>query len=121
MSYDYILIKVTLEDGIGSLIEAAISEPIGVVSEITAQISKLFPSVQWEATTAVPNLNIQSVFGYNGPPEFQLTTEADDLVYMITMSHASSEEVELLAETLGLVVIETFISRFEGLVHDETA
>lgn len=106
MSYDYILIKGTLEDGFESLLETAISEPIGVVPEIKDQISKLFPSVKWESTTAVPNLTIQSVLGHNGPPEFQLTTEADDLVYMITMSHAKSEEVELLAETLGLVVID---------------
>lgn len=93
-------------DDLESLLERAVSEPIGMVPEIMAQISELFPSVMWDTAMAVPNLTIQSVFGHNGPPEFQLTTEADDLVYMITMSHAKPEEVEQLAQTLGLIVID---------------
>ena len=107
MSYDYMLIKGTPDAGLEMLMETAMSEPIGSVTEVKAQISRTFPSVSWEApATSVLGLENEGVFGHSGPPEFQLTTEPDGLVHLITMSRAEREEVELLANTLGLVVID---------------
>jgi len=107
MSYDYVLIKGALGDELEMLVESPIPEPIGAIEEVQSQISQVFPTTQWEVLgNPVPGLESVGIFGHSGPPEFQLTTESDGLVHMITMSRAERNEVELIANKLGLVVID---------------
>ena len=83
--------------------ENAMSETVGAVEAVKAQISRLFPKVRWESGPAAPAVSMSAWFGLQGPAEFQLSVEPDGQVRMITMSHCERSEVELVANELELL------------------
>jgi len=107
MSYDYMLVKGTPGGGLEALAESAMSQTVGPAADVKASISRLFPSVRWEAPPDAPGAASMSAwFGSGGPAEFELMVEADGQVRMITMSRCERSEVERVAKELGLVALD---------------
>jgi len=116
MSYDYLLVKGKAGRSLETLVENAMSEAIGTAADVKASISRLYPSVRWNAGPDLPgSTNMSASFGSGGPAEFQLTVQPDGQVRMITMSRCERSEVERVARELGLVALdEQSMDDFDG-------
>jgi hypothetical protein len=106
MSYDYTLVKGSAGVTLEAFVEGAMSETVGAVEAVKIQISRLFPQVQWQTIPPGPELKMSVWFGLGGPADFQLLVEPDGQVRMITMSNCERSEVELVANELGLSVMD---------------
>ncbi len=76
-------------------------ESLGTLDELSAAISRVFPSLQWKAS----RVNGAVVTG--GPaPEFLLNAETDGQVHSFTMSRASNSQTNGLVTVLQLSALD---------------
>jgi hypothetical protein len=108
LSYDYILSKGDPSMGLEELMESAMNGVIAHTENLKTSITNLFPSTRWtQSVTPAPGGTRVSWFGeLQGGPEFHFMPEPDGEVRLLTMSHCERSEVELLARTLALVVLD---------------
>lgn len=103
MSYDYLLFKRPAGGEKPSMETIAENlATIGSVDEVRAEISRLFPAVRWQP----PHDGIDSWFGLQGPPEFQVSSENGGLVTNFMASHIEPDEIWRLVKEMGLVALD---------------
>ncbi|MES2627055.1 MAG: hypothetical protein V4628_17340 [Pseudomonadota bacterium] len=101
MSYEYLLFRSAPNVDPQTAVDDGVFEALGTPGELSAAISRVFPSLQWKAS----RVNAAVVTG--GPaPSFLLNAEADGQVHSFTMSRASASQTSELLIALGLSAVD---------------
>jgi hypothetical protein len=101
MSYEYLMFRSPSGVDPQAAVDDGAFESLGSLDELSAAISKVFPSLQWRAS----RVNAAVITG--GPaPEFLLNVEADGQVHSFTMSRASISQTNGLVTALRLSALD---------------